>query len=83
MLHSTREGICVVVAIWDNVAKVWVAQSNDVPGLCIEAASQPELESRLKVAIPELLRLNHVSDDCVPVEFELLLRGQSHIEMAS
>ena len=69
-----------IVAIWDSEAAVWVAQSSDVPGLCIEAPTQPELEARLKVVVPELLELNDTSAECVPIE--LLLRGQTSIHMA-
>lgn len=75
-----RANTVYIIAIWDDSAQVWVAQSNDVPGLCIEAASQPELQEKLKAAIPELLELNKEAADCVPIE--LLLRGQSHIQMA-
>jgi len=33
----------LVKAIWDREAKVWVATSEDVPGLVNEAASTEEL----------------------------------------
>jgi len=48
----------VIVATWDDEAKVWVAESDDIPGLATEAATQDELLSKLRVMIPELLAAN-------------------------
>jgi len=48
----------LVKAIWDREAKVWVATSEDVPGLVNEAASTEELMEKLKVMVPELLEAN-------------------------
>ncbi len=56
-----------VVAIWDPEAEVWVATSDDVPGLITEAASMEVLIEKLKVMIPELLGANGYNDgDEVP-----------------
>ncbi|MEK7298667.1 MAG: DUF1902 domain-containing protein, partial [Candidatus Margulisiibacteriota bacterium] len=48
----------VVHAIWDDEVEVWVATSEDVPGLATEAASLNDLVKKLKVMIPELLDEN-------------------------
>jgi predicted RNase H-like HicB family nuclease len=48
-----------VRAEWDNDAKVWVAESDDVPGLVTEAESSEALLEKLRVLIPELLEANH------------------------
>jgi uncharacterized protein DUF1902 len=48
----------VVHAIWDDEAKVWVATSDDIPGLVTEAPSWDKLIPKLKVMIPELLDAN-------------------------
>lgn len=45
-------------AQWDDEARVWVATSEDVPGLITEAPSMTALVERLKVIIPELMELN-------------------------
>ena len=45
--------------VWDSDAAVWVASSDDVPGLCLESGSLDALIEKVKVAIPELLELNN------------------------
>ena len=44
-----------VLLTWDNEAYVWIASSNDVPGLALEAGSLDVLMERAKYAIPDLL----------------------------
>ncbi len=51
-----------IQANWDNEAKVWVATSDDIPGLVTEAENIPELTDKLKRMIPELLELNGFPD---------------------
>jgi predicted RNase H-like HicB family nuclease len=60
-------------AEWDEEAKVWVASSDDVPGLATEEETLEGLISKLKIMIPELLEANGsgVTQD---VPFELLTR---------
>lgn len=43
---------------WDADAGVWVATSDDVPGLATEAESIERLSERLRTIIPELLEAN-------------------------
>lgn len=45
-------------AIWDDEVDVWVATSDDVPGLITEAATMEHLIERLQTLIPELMELN-------------------------
>lgn len=45
----------VVTAEWDEEARVWVAESDDVPGLITEAATSDELIRKLEKLVPELL----------------------------
>jgi len=52
--------IILVNAEWDDEARVWVATSDDVPGLATEAETVEALEAKLKVMIPELLELNGI-----------------------
>ncbi len=45
----------VVTAEWDDEAEVWVASSEDVPGLVTEAATLDALYARVVAVVPELL----------------------------
>ena len=47
-----------MVASWDDEAKVWVAISDDIPGLVAEASTLQGLVGDLQVLIPELCELN-------------------------
>jgi predicted RNase H-like HicB family nuclease len=49
-----------VSARWDSEARVWVAESEDVPGLVAEADSPNALVEKLRILIPELLQANSV-----------------------
>lgn len=48
----------IVTAFWDAEAQIWVAESDDVPGLATGATTLDELVGKLNVMIPELLELN-------------------------
>ena len=52
----------IVRAVWDDEAEVWVATSEDVPGLATEAATFNDLVNKPKVMIPELLDENGHGD---------------------
>lgn len=68
-----NERTLLVCALWDDEAKVWVAESDDVPGLATEADTLDALLAKLNVMVPELLALND-SDLPSEVPFELLAR---------
>ena len=65
--------IYFVRAEWDDEAKVWVATSDDVPGLATEAETMEELSKKLEVMIPELLTENWYLD-AGEISYELLAR---------
>jgi predicted RNase H-like HicB family nuclease len=48
----------LVKAQWDDEAEVWVAESDDIPGLITEAATMEYLIKKLKILIPELIAAN-------------------------
>lgn len=52
----------LVRAMWDEEAKVWVATSDDVPGLVTESPRWDDLVPKLMVMIPELLDANGYPD---------------------
>lgn len=59
-----------VRARWDGEGGVWVAESEDVPGLVAEADSPNTLAGKLRALIPELLELNGALESgSEPVEF--------------
>jgi len=53
-----QENALVVQAERGDEARVWVVESEDVPGLVTEAATRDELKTKLLILIPELLELN-------------------------
>ena len=52
------ERVCTVPCTWDAGAAVWVAASDDVPGLATGADSLDARVEKLKVVIAELLEVN-------------------------
>ena len=53
-----------ITLIWDDEVSVWIATSDDVPGLVLEDDSFDALLERVKVAVPELLAFStNVSGD--------------------
>jgi predicted RNase H-like HicB family nuclease len=48
----------IVSAFWDDEAKVWVATSDDIPGLTTEASTLDALVERVNAVAPELLEDN-------------------------
>jgi Domain of unknown function (DUF1902) len=48
-----------VDAVWDEDTAVWVATSEDVPGLATEATTIELLSQKLRDMIPDLLLSNH------------------------
>jgi len=75
-----------VLADWDAEANVWVATSDDVPGLATEAETIEGLTTRLRTMIPELLEANGLLPGDVPgdgIAFELTSRRQELVTLAS
>lgn len=52
--------VCQIHADWDPEAEVWVATSDDVPGLATEAPTVEVLAEKLRTMIPELLEANQL-----------------------
>ena len=60
---SSTQPTYVIRALRDDEARIWVAESDDVPGLATGAATLDELLDKLAVMIPELLELNlHITN---------------------
>lgn len=60
-------------AEWDEEANVWVASSEDVPGLATESETLEKLIQKLKIMIPELLEANG-EDVGLETSFEVFSR---------
>ncbi len=62
------ERVYTVRCTWDPEAEVWVATSDDVPGLATGADTLEALVDKLKLVIPDLLEANGLlpSDGDVP-----------------
>ncbi|MBK5293026.1 MAG: DUF1902 domain-containing protein [Acidobacteriia bacterium] len=73
--NSTPHGVYEILAQWDSEAGVWVAESQDVPGLVAEADSPNVLVQKLRDLIPELLELNGVLSDRT-VSFHVLYQHE-------
>ena len=74
--------VLFVRAEWDPEAKVWVATSDDVPGLATEAETLEELSQKLDIMVPELLDANGYPEG-PEVPFELLARKFSVVHRTS
>ncbi len=74
-----------IEAIWDPEAAVWVASSDDVPGLATESFSLEALTEKLRTLVPELLEANQVlpSDDATEFSFEIVSHREELVRLAS
>jgi predicted RNase H-like HicB family nuclease len=69
---------------WDDEALVWVASSEDVPGLATGADTIEALIDKLKVVIPELLEENGMLQSGVnDVPFAIKAERTEHARRAA
>lgn len=71
------EKVYQVHAVWDDEAKVWVAESDDVPGLITEAETVEALLVKLRVIIPDLLEENDGGDDMPDIPLSVIIRDRA------
>ena len=69
----------IVFVDWDAEARVWVARSEDIPGLVTEAPSFEGLDQNVREIIPELLRLNRPSTSAGVFPYRLVRDGEVQI----
>lgn len=67
-LHSI-----LVKALWDAEAGVWVATSEDLPGLVSEAETPKLLQDKVHAVIQDLFEMNGPPSDEQPVEIPLYI----------
>jgi hypothetical protein len=66
-----------VRAEWDGEACVWIATSDDVPGLCCEAGTFEELVDVVLALVPELLAENGVAPPTPEVTVNVIAERQA------
>jgi hypothetical protein len=59
-----------VTATWDVDTAVWIATSEDVPGLVLESGSLDALMERVRTTVPELLALNKSDSPAISILFK-------------
>jgi predicted RNase H-like HicB family nuclease len=59
-----------IILTWDDEASVWIAESQDLPGLILESDSFDTLVERVKTAVPELLELSGTDHTQVKLHFK-------------
>lgn len=67
-----------VTARWDNEARVWLATSEDVPGLVVEADTWDGIIEEVRLVLPELLECSGQ----VPDGLSLTFRAEGHLDLA-
>jgi predicted RNase H-like HicB family nuclease len=79
-----KDAVFHVDAVWDSEAGVWVATSDDVPGLATEAETIEALSEKLRILIPELLEANQLLRGRPDkLAFELTSHRQELLTLAS
>ncbi|HZY24016.1 MAG: DUF1902 domain-containing protein [Microvirga sp.] len=65
-------------ARWDGEANVWLATSDDVPGLVIEAETWPRMIQETRAILPDLLDLQGAP----AAKLSLTFRAEEHLDLA-
>jgi predicted RNase H-like HicB family nuclease len=68
-------------ATWDSEAKVWVAESDDVPGLVTEASTREELLPKLEEVIPAPLEENNRFRGMSELPYSLIWQEQEFVHL--
>ena len=66
-----------IEARWDDEAAVWLATSDDVPGLVVEAPSWDGMITEVRLVLPDLMEL---ADMTGPVS--LTFRAEEHLDLS-
>ena len=67
-----------VQARWDPEASVWIATSDDVPGLVVEADTWATMIEETKLVLPDLLELSGERANNLSLTF----RAEEHLDLA-
>jgi Domain of unknown function (DUF1902) len=67
-----------IKARWDGEASVWIATSDDVPGLVIEADNWSGMIDEVRLTLPDLLEARGESHD----DLSLTFKAEEHLDLA-
>ena len=67
-----------IQARWDDEASVWLATSDDVPGLVVEADTWPVMIEEVRLVLPELLEISGRGGD----KLSLTFKAEEHLDLA-
>ncbi len=67
-----------IQARWDVEASVWLATSEDVPGLVVEADTWPAMINEVQLVLPELLEVSGQHSD----KLSLTFKAEEHLDLA-
>jgi hypothetical protein len=65
-------------ARWDPEASVWIATSEDVPGLVVEADTWPGMIEEVRLVLPELLEVSGKTKNSLSLSF----RAKDYLQLA-
>jgi hypothetical protein len=68
----------IIQARWDDEASVWLATSEDIPGLVVEADTWPAMINEVQLVLPELLELSGQRGD----KLSLTFKAEEHLDLA-
>jgi Domain of unknown function (DUF1902) len=69
----------IVDASWDAEAGVWIATSEAVPGLAVEAETWTSLIREIGFVLPELIELNQLNLDAKA----FTVRAEAHVSLTA
>lgn len=67
-----------IQARWDGDASVWIATSNDVPGLVVEADTWPQMIEEVRLVLPDLMELSGQGHENLSLTF----KAEEHLDLA-
>jgi hypothetical protein len=67
-----------IQARWDTEASVWLAASEDVPGLVVEADTWPAMINEVQLVLPELLEVSGQGAE----KLSLTFKAEQHLDLA-
>jgi hypothetical protein len=65
-------------ARWDAEAGVWIATSDGVPGLVVEAETWPAMIEETRLVLPELLSRSGTANTSISLTF----KAEEHLDLA-